>query len=338
MGIDAQRRGAPPAVGYALMAVAAVLLVAGCTGTPAPPASSPPSPEVVDRVVGGGGPALTEVTGTWDATHVQVTEMTAMAVEPDGTLWLVHFKGDVYRVDTQGRMSFARRSGAPSSALAAAAIGPDGVLYLVSDASRSVFRIDTEDPRRELAAIDPSGVPAGPAGFTGVAIGRDATVYVADGHSGVVYRIGSDGRAVPVPGTPPPPARCRKARGYPPYPVGLALTSAGRLLVADAGCRALYHPQVDPISYSFVCPSEIKHVAVGSWPAAAIELPDGRLLVADQHCWQVSRILPSGGRSVSVVYELTGAPRAMGTDRDGTLYVLDSAGVLAAPRGRVTRG
>lgn len=309
-----------------IAAVFAALLVAACSGTPDRPV---PGTGTVARVVGGGGHDIFDNTDNgWPATGVEGNDLVAMAVEADGTLWLAHADGALFRVGTDGRIAPVLVYGLPrTSERAALAMGPDRVLYFVADTSRVVTRLSIDDPRLVPIDLDPNGLPTGyPITFTGIAVAPDRTVYLADGGSGVVYHVRSDNQGIPVPGTPPPPRQCQKPRLEPPYPIGLALTSAGRLVIADPGCPALYRPQDGPIADRLDCPQSTGQPAE---PVVVTGTTGGRLVVGSGSCELVWRVSPGSGDPLAGDQDLTGLPRAVGADRKGTVYVLDDEGVLA---------
>jgi len=183
------------------------------------------------------------------------------------------------------------------SGLAAAA---DGALYLVDAARHTV---------RRLAGGTLSTVAGGARGYldarssaarfdtpTGVAVGPDGNVYVADSGNHCVRRVTPAGEVTTAAG------RCGwvgfqdggAASALFSSPQGLALSADGTLLVVDSGNNALRRLRAGKVSTWAASPGGAGDRSVFSFPTAAVSSPDGTAYVVDSGHRAVKRVVPSG--------------------------------------------
>jgi len=165
--------------------------------------------------------------GTRDPLPAEIANPTALAVAPDGTLFVSsRFDGQVYRVGHDDRAElYASELGVPTGL----AVTKDGSL-IVGDRSGSILRVS---PARKVETF--ATLPASVAAFH-LALGPDETLYVTAptlASHDPVYRITPD-RLVDV-----------VADGF-GRPQGLAFDSTGTLYVVDAlaGAAGLYKVNV----------------------------------------------------------------------------------------------
>jgi RHS repeat-associated protein len=129
------------------------------------------------------------------------------------------------------------------------AFGPDGSLYIADYGNQRVRRVA---PDGVITTFAGGGVPfedgdlaieqtlSGP---TGVEVGPDGTVYIADYEGDRIYRVGTDGRMVKVAGS----GRGFWGDGYAAikaslnYPTDIALAPDGSLYIADSGNNRIRH-------------------------------------------------------------------------------------------------
>jgi hypothetical protein len=154
----------------------------------------------------------------------------------------------------------------PATVPGALAATPDGGLLVYDDARRLVFQ-------RSKAGPFSSGLPV-PGPVKALAAGRSGDFFAAVAHQGVVVHYGSTGEELdrwPVPGVAPSPS----------WPVGLAVTSGGELLVLDrTGGRVVL---LDARGAADGAGSR-KGWDAGllRYPAGLALGPDGLIVVADQ--------------------------------------------------------
>jgi sugar lactone lactonase YvrE len=163
------------------------------------------------------------VEGTREPLSVDIANPTAMAVAPDGSIFVSsRFDGHVYRVGFDDRAEiYASELGVPTGL----AVTSDGTLF-VGDRSGSILRVW---PNRKVETF--ASLPASVAAFH-LALGADESLYVAAptlASHDPIYRITPD-RLVDV-----------VADGF-GRPQGLAFDSTGTLYVVDAlaGSAGLY--------------------------------------------------------------------------------------------------
>ena len=137
------------------------------------------------------------------ATQVPVGQPGALALAPDGSLYLAQgVPPQVRRLDPDGCISTVAGPSGEPRALGATdvAVGPDGSVYVADVAEHRVLRLRPDGASVEVAGTGPRGFRRRPGqppsrslyGPNGIAVDRDGRVYLADG-SGGVRRVEADG-------------------------------------------------------------------------------------------------------------------------------------------------
>lgn len=339
-----------------MLVAAAVVVIATVRGGEADgePPSRPSGPvgEWV-QIVGGGDIPLTDV----DDEPVPATDVytgdaiAAMAAEADGTVWLLDPEGRVYRADPDGTIQQAAFGEAPSAEDGATVeIGPDGALYVVTDLSNSVSRIEPQQAGARWAHQEIVGAEGDV--FNSLALGDDGSAYVAD-NEGRVYSLaveswegggGDDhlAQATRLDGTPPDSDRCplvvegRQARRI--STTGMAVDHADDLVIADPFCDWIYRPGTEPSSGPppSNCPGNAEQGDAG--PGDVVARGDS-LIVVGAYCRTAWGVAADG--MVDVLVEssdlvVSDHSAHAAIDRSGTLYVSDGTSVYSArlPDGR----
>lgn len=327
-------------VGLAVLVGIPILVVVTVTLNGMAGSFERPEPGVGDvvQIVGGGDlddPALGSIDradGQVDAREVRATGIVAMAATPTGTLWLVHRDGRVYRVGVDGRVALAidDDDAPPIGRHAALAIAPYGDLLLVTDGGDTVdgqpvrptmARVDPSRRNPEWEEVDLSAMPDGVA-LTGIATASDGRIFLADGHTGIVYE--REGAAVqPVAGTGD--LRCVAGRqADPPTPINLALTDTGHLVVADRFCLGLYSPTTDVTVAGLTrCPGSGSPTEAAD-AGSVVEAAPGQLVIAGWFCPAVWAVDETGVASVLLsADDFDQHVEVVDADSHGHLYLLD---------------
>jgi RHS repeat-associated protein len=230
------------------------------------------APDGTITVVAGTGVAGSSGDGG-PATQAQLGGVTALAVGPDGSLYIAALRDQgmvVRRVDPAGIISTVAGTGvwcfppfppcgeggpATRAALSGAdrlALGPDGSLFIGFNSR--IRRVDTAGIISTVVGVGTLGFSGdgGPAtraqigAMGGLAVGPDGTLYIADNRELRIRRVGSDGIITTVGGNGVPgtagdggPATQAQLR----YPYGIALGPDGSLYIAD-----YYDPRIRRLS------------------------------------------------------------------------------------------
>ncbi|MBP6669029.1 MAG: hypothetical protein KA180_06240 [Gemmatimonadales bacterium] len=147
------------------------------------------------------------------ATQARITSPEAIAVAPDGTLYIAEGSYRVRRVDPVGIITtfaggatggYAGDGGLVSTALfngiRDVAVGPDGSIYIADQGNRRIRRVGTNGYITTVAGNGNNGVTGdgGPAlnaplgTITGIDVGADGSLYIASGF-GRIRRVATDG-------------------------------------------------------------------------------------------------------------------------------------------------
>lgn len=316
------------AVITALLATAP--LVAGCDD---PPEHRPsPAPGAAVRVLGGGEIYLPTLEGPAAATAVDGTGLAAMAVEPDGTLWVVHANYEVFRAGPGGELVRATDDQTVTiGERGAAIVGADGDLYVAGDTNH-LARLDTANPADGWRYTEILGVPER-VSFTGIALSPDGSVYLGDRLTGTIYRLDERGRATASGG--PPDAACDD--GVAAFRViGVAALATGEVVVADSTCDDLYRPGAPPPNRTD-CPQATSDRHRGATLPDSVVRHGDRLIVSSGTCDSLWTVPVDGGGptllidngDLTVPVRPVGPVRALAVDGGGLVYLLDTEGVLA---------
>ncbi len=215
--------------------------------------------------------------------------------------FLVSLRAQIYSVSTFAGSSGLR--GTQDGAGSAARF--DAPALLASDSSGNLLVVDVG--ARSLRRITPAGVVSTvatiPAAITGLAVGGDGSVYLAEGASHVIRRLASDGTLSVFAGQPGSPGFADGRGDVARFngPAGLAFDSAGRLWVADQGNHTIRRIGTSgDVSTAAGLPG-ISGYADGTASLARFYLPvsvaarsDGTVVVADAGNYLLRSLAPDG--------------------------------------------
>ncbi|WP_322755685.1 protein kinase domain-containing protein [Frankia sp. Cas3] len=191
------------------------------------------------------------------ATHAQLAHPTAVAVDNTGTLYIADQFSRIRKVGTDGTITTVAGTGifgysgdggpATHAQLAyptGVTVDNTGTLYIADQNNQRIRRVSTDGTITTVAGTGTYGFAGdgGPAAHaqlaypTGVAVDNTGTLYIADGNSNRVRRIGTDGTITTVAGTGTygysgdggPAIHAQLA-----HPTGVAVDNTGTLYIAD---------------------------------------------------------------------------------------------------------
>ena len=236
------------------------------------------------------------------------------------------------------------------------ALGPDGSLYIADRFNNRIRRVGPDGIITTVAGTGVRGYsgdggPAGQAGLywpTGVALGPDGSLYIADGANNRIRRVGPDGIITTVAGTG---ARGYSGDGGPAgqarlrFPYSVALGPDGSLYIADSNnhrIRRVTPPQPGVGADEYLIPadngSQLFHFDVSGRHLRTLDTTtsavihqfrydiDGRLSEIEDADGNITRIERSGGIPTAIVAP-DGQRTSLGLDTYGYLdTIIDPAG------------
>ncbi len=233
------------------------------------------------------------------------------------------------------------------------ALGPDGSLYIADNGNHRVRRVGPDGIITTVAGTGASGY-SGDGGSatqaqlgypTGIALGPDGSLYIADAGNNRVRRVGPDGIITTVAGTG---ALGHGGDGGPAtqaqlgYPTGIALGPDGSLYIADRNNSRIRRVGPDGgittvagtgiVGYG--CDGGLATQAGLNHPHGVALGPDGRLHIADTGNRRICRVEPDGGVTIvagtgTVGYDAAtwasfGYPNGIAFGPDGSLYIAET--------------
>jgi DNA-binding beta-propeller fold protein YncE len=247
-----------------------------------------------------------------------VREATAVALAPDGTLYLVDRLADrVQHVDREGTVLdlWGDHGLAPGQFLGPEdiAVGADGDVFVVDAGNHRVQRFDGRGHYLRSYGLD-DGWDGELLGPQGVAVAGDGTVFVTEFATGSVKHFRSDGTFLGAFGQEGP----LEERLDDPRQIRLA--PDGSLYVNDFG-----HDRIQRFSPTGIRRGSLS-VAVGRHrppgPAALAVGPDGTVYIAHDYT-RIYPVSPAGvkGEAIDVYQAGDVQPSALAAGADGALYV-----------------
>ena len=304
---------------------------------------------------------ITTVTGTGvagfsgdggPATQASLYDPRGLAVGPDGSLyiadsWNVRIRrvgpdGIITTVAGPGVCGFSGDGGPATQAslnnAQGVAVGPDGSLYIADTSNNRIRRIGPDGIITTVAGegnggLSGNGGPATQARLynpSGVAVGPDGSLYIADSTNYRIRRVGPDGIITTVAGTggegfsgdggPATQATLR-------YPIGVAVGPDGNLYIADGRDNRIRRVGPDGI-ITTVAGTGVGGFSGDGGPATQATLfypegvavgPDGNLYIADTYNHRILRI-------TAVLSGFTAADIAIASEDGSELYQFDATG------------
>jgi RHS repeat-associated protein len=242
------------------------------------------------------------------------------------------------------------------------AVGPDGSLYIADSGNSQVRRVGPDGLLTIFAGTGTfgSGGDGGPAikasleHPTGLALGPDGSLYIADSSDSRVRRVGPDGTITAFAGTTRGgfsgdggPATAAALN----FPVGLAVGPDGSLYIADEGNFRVRRVGPDGLITTFAG-TGVRGFSGDGGPATAASLRihcsglvvgrDGSVYIADSDSSRVRRVGPDGliatfagtgnqgfsGDGGPAATASMAIPQGLALGPDGSLYIADSVNSL----------
>lgn len=334
------------------LALGAALTVA-LTACGGPPKRVEAEPGRGIRIVGGGTEVLPAAGEKIKAIEADASNMVAMVMGPGrgfgggSTIYMLHVDGGIFRSGNTGQLEALEIDKVgPITERGGLATGPDGMLYVVTDSSPDIVKIDLRSLERE--SLTTTGLPEGVMFSALTMDADDGTFYMGDSTTGKVYHRLPDGTAEELPRFVPNGCVDGAPADQPhPMPTSLALGGDGTLVVADSGCKVLYEVGFGGATYlagveDFPgavatvgdCPSG---ASTGFFPETVVSDGTDSWMVLTQGCDAVWLVAPTGGEPELLVSDeqldndnvAIGIRRGLLRDGGGRIYLLDDKGVLS---------
>jgi len=237
------------------------------------------------------------------------------------------------------------------------AVGPDGSLYIGDFLNHRIRRVS---PNGIIATVAGNGTKgfSGDGGAAtsaslnapvGIAVGADGSLYISDGENNRIRRVGPDGIIATVAGNG---TRGYSGDGGPATsaslnaPVGIAVSTAGNLYIADIGNHRIRRVGVDGIIATIAGNGAVGYSGDGgpaaqasfNYPYSIAVGADSSVYIADNGNNRVRRIGPDGiiatvagngtkgfsGDGGPAAQALVNAPPGVAVGVDGSWYVSDN--------------
>jgi YD repeat-containing protein len=325
-------------------------------------------PAIIRAVAGTGsaGPASGD---GGPATAAVVPTPTAIAFGPDGSSYVADGHACVRMIDPSGVITtfagncsaagFAGDNGPATSARLQnptdLAVSPSGVVYIADSQNHRIRRVTPDGIINTIAGSGPTGPSGGSlAGDdgdallarlnrpSGIDLGSDGVLYIADSDNARIRSVGSDGiiRTVAGGGTATDNEGAATAAVLSP-PSRVRFRQDGSLLIAEPGGQVVRRIGPDGIIHSFAGIASAGYYGDGT-PAkgAMLKQPtdigvrsDGAVVILDQNN-TVRLVQPSG--TITTLAGVVGSTNSSGDDGLATAATFTSAmGIRVAPDGDV---
>jgi YD repeat-containing protein len=327
--------------------------------------------EVIETVAGTGVRGFSGDGGP--ATEARLSSPTGVAIDPEGSFYIadgsyhrirrVGPDGIIHTVAGMGFWGFGGDGGPAIWAHLAhptgVAIGPEGSLYIADTSNHRIRRVGPDGIITTVAGtgsgdsggFDGDGGPATAALLampTGVAIGPEGSLYIADGSNHRIRRVGPDGIIHTVAGTgfrgfdgDGGPATAARLNRH----TGVAVGPDGSLYIADTGNQRIRRVGPDGIittvagtgSGGFDGDGGPATAARLSLPSGVAIGPEGSLYIAEEDNHRIRRVGPDGiittvagtgsggfdGDGGPATAARLSWPRGVAIGPEGSLYIVD---------------
>lgn len=187
--------------------------------------------------VAGNGSGSGELGDGGPATRARVGSPSAVAVAPDGSLYIGHGNSLISRVGTDGVIRTVVALHVNTNPTFYFALAPNGSLFFTNSINTTVNRLGPDGMVTKIAGtgftgdVDQDGVPATQVGLvvSGLAVSSDGSLFIADAFSRV-RRVGSDGIVTTVAGI-----KGERPFNGDGFPATFAHMSSGALAVGPDG-------------------------------------------------------------------------------------------------------
>ena len=207
----------------------------------------------------------------------------------------------------------------------------DGTIYVTDGIGSHRIRAISPDGRVTTLAGGTRGFADGvgaDARFdtpSGLAVAADGTIYVADTGNNAIRRIARDGSVTTLAGNGTAGFQDGAAsEAQFNGPVGVAVSAAGRVFVADTYNDRIRVVEPDGRVATFA-PDAVFNTPCGVAVDAA-----GRVYVADTRNRVVQQIDPAGSSAIAIGFTALSRPIGIATAPDGDVYVTDERGGVVA--------